>query len=268
MPLIIILSIIVLLLVFLFLIFPSPRRHKDREVLNGLYIAHRGLHNIDKGIPENSINAFKAAIGENFAIEIDIHLTKDNKVVVFHDDTALRMCSVDKNICDMSLEEIKRLNLASTGIKIPTLEECLEVIDGKVPLLVEIKYDPGTATNLCKAANKLLSGYKGKYFVQSFYPQILHWYRKNRPDICRGQLSCRFKNDKFYKKLSGCLLFNFISRPDFVSYEHCDANHPCFALVKMLGAFPVCWTIKNENELKESKKHFKTYIFEGFMPKK
>lgn len=268
MSLIIILVISVLILLFLFLIFPSLRRHKDREILNGLYIAHRGLHNIEKGIPENSIPAFKDAVLKGYAVEIDIHLTKDNKVVVFHDDTALRMCGVDKKICQMTLEEIKTLNLSSTGIKIPTLEECLETIDGKVPLLIEVKYDEGTSVKLCETAETLLKTYKGKYFIQSFYPQILYWYRKNRPDICRGQLSSAFIGDKFYKKLSGCLIFNFLSRPDFVSYEHNFATHICRQLVTKLGAFPIGWTFENQNELDKGKKYFKSYIFENFIPKK
>ncbi len=257
---------IILCSVFLFLIFPATRKHRDRAVLNGLYIAHRGLHDIAKGIPENSLAAFKAAIEQGFAIENDIHLTKDGQVVVFHDNDMKRMCSLDRKIKDMTLEEIKKLRLLNTSFTVPTLKECLEVIDGKVPLLIEFKYD-GNSKALCEKANEILSEYKGKYFVQSFYPQNLYWYRRHRKDICRGQLSCSFKGEAFYKKISGCLLFNFISRPDFVSYDHNDENHLCRRLVTRLGAFPVGWTFTSQEALNKNIKHFKTYIFENFIPK-
>ncbi|MEE0839911.1 MAG: glycerophosphodiester phosphodiesterase family protein [Acutalibacteraceae bacterium] len=257
--------ILVFGLLFLFLIFPSLRKHNDLKVLKGLYIAHRGLHDIAKGIPENSIPAFREAIKYGFAIENDIHLTKDGQVVVFHDDDMKRMCSLDRKIKDMTIEEIKKLRLLNTSFTVPTLKECLEEIDGKVPLLIEFKYD-GNSKALCEKANEVLSEYTGKYFVQSFYPQNLYWYRKNRKDICRGQLSCSFKGEAFYKKLSGCLLFNFISRPDFVSYEHIDEKHFCRRLVTKLGAFPVGWVFKSRQEIDKQKNNFHTYIFEDFIP--
>ena len=262
----ILIFILIACCVLLFLIFPATRKHSDRNILKGLYIAHRGLHDIAKGIPENSIPAFREAIKYGFAIENDIHLTKDGQVVVFHDDDMKRMCSLDKKIKDITLEEIKALKLLNTPFTVPTLKECLEVIDGKVPLLIEFKYD-GNSKALCEKANEILSEYSGKYFVQSFYPQNLYWYRKHRKDICRGQLSCSFKGEAFYKKLSGCLLFNFISRPDFVSYDHRDENHPCRRLVTRLGAFPVGWTFTKQEEIDKNKKHFKAYIFENFIPK-
>lgn len=262
----ILIFILIACCVLLFLIFPATRKHSDRNILKGLYIAHRGLHDIAKGIPENSLPAFEAAIKQGFAIENDIHLTKDGQVVVFHDDDMKRMCSLDKKIKDITLEEIKALKLLNTPFTVPTLKECLEVIDGKVPLLIEFKYD-GNSKALCEKANEILSEYSGKYFVQSFYPQNLYWYRKHRKDICRGQLSCSFKGEAFYKKLSGCLLFNFISRPDFVSYDHRDENHPCRRLVTRLGAFPVGWTFTDQKALDKNKRSFKAYIFENFIPK-
>lgn len=252
--------------VFLFLIFPNSRKHSDLNILNGLYIAHRGLHDIAKGIPENSIPAFKEAVNQGFAIENDIHLTKDGQVVVFHDDDMKRMCSLDRKIKDMTLGEIKALRLLNTPCTIPTLKECLEVVDSKVPLLIEFKYD-GNSKALCEKANEILSEYKGKYFVQSFYPQNLYWYRKHRKDICRGQLSCAFKGEAFYKKLSGCLLYNFLSRPDFISYDHRDEKHLCRRLTTRLGAFPVGWTFTQQEEIDKNKKSFLTYIFENFIPK-
>lgn len=265
MPFIIPLFCIIALI--LFLIFPSLRKHPDLKHLKGLYIAHRGLHNIAAGIPENSIPAFKAAANRGFAIEIDIHLSSDGQVVVFHDDTAQRVCGVNKKICNMTLSEIKELLLFGTSCHIPTLKECLDEIDGKVPLLIEFKYD-GNSAALCKAANEVLKGYKGKYFVQSFYPQNLYYFRKHRKDICRGQLSCNFKGEALHKKLSSMLLYNFISRPDFISFQHTDKNNFFFRLVVKLGALDVGWTFQSLEQLEKNGEAFSTYIFENFIPKK
>lgn len=264
---VLIISATVFLALFLFCIFPSFRRHKDRKLLDGLYIAHRGLHNIKEGIPENSLSAFRRAVENGFAIENDIHLTSDGEVVVFHDDDLHRMCGVDGKIEEKTLSELKALTLAGTEEKIPTLAECLNVIDGKVPLLIEFKATSGSPRALCEAANKVLEGYGGKYFIQSFYPPVLYWYRRNRKDICRGQLSSAFYGEELKKKLLGALLFNFLARPDFVSYEHIHSGNFFRRLCTFLGAFPVAWTIGSKEELDAARKHFKTYIFEGFLPK-
>lgn len=255
--------ITLLIAAFLFLIFPAVRRHPDRKILKNLYIAHRGFHNSDDGIPENSLKAFENAVRNGFAIENDIHLTADGEVVVFHDDSLLRMCGVDKIIEEMTLEEIKKYPLLGTDQYIPTLYECLELIDGKVPLLIEFKCRSLIHCDaLCTAANEILRDYKGKCFVQSFYPMVLKWHKKNRPDICRGQLASNFKGEAIYKRMLGNMMFNFISRPDFVSYDYLAKNNPMRKLVKKLGAFPVGWTFTDKSDIDNSKNDFNTYIFE------
>ena len=147
-------------------------------------------------------------------------------------------------------------------------EAILELVNGKTPLLIEFKCkNLINCENLCETANKILSEYKGKYFVQSFYPFVLKWYRKNRPDILRGQLSEVFKGEKLYKKMLGNMLFNFISRPHFISYgHHFSKNKIMFKLVKMLGGFPIGWTFKKNETLENAKKDFKAFIFEEFIP--
>lgn len=261
-----IIAVLLLLVIFLFLTFPSIKKHPDLKVLKGLFIAHRGLHNLKEGVPENSLLAFKAAVEKGYAIENDVHLTKDGQVVVFHDDDLIRACNTNKKICEMTLDEVKRLYIFGTNEKIPTLEECLSIIDAKVPLLIELKVD-NNATDLCSAVNKILKQYTGVYFVQSFYPQALLWYKKHRKDVCRGQLATTFKGEALHKQIAGCLLFNFLSRPHFVSYEHTFKNRFFFKLNLLLGAFPVGWTFKSKEDFKKSKNIFKTYIFENYIPK-
>ena len=250
----------------LFLIFPSSRRHPDRKTLSGLYIAHRGLHNMSESIPENSLAAYRAAAERGFAIEIDIHLTADGEVVVFHDDTPKRVCGTDGIIEKMSLAELKELRLGGTKEQIPTLTECLSVVGGRVPLLIEFKCK-GNAAALCTAANEILKSYEGKYFVQSFYPSILSWYKKNRPDICRGQLSTVFgKEEPWFYKLLTWLWTNVATRPDFVSYDYLHRKQFFRRLTKWLGAFPVGWTFESQQALDSAKGDFSAYIFEKFVP--
>lgn len=256
----------VIVALYLFLTFPSIRRHSDRNLLKGMYIAHRGLHSINSKIPENSLPAFRAAVNAGYAIENDIHITRDGEVVVFHDDNLMRMCGIDKNIEDLTLDEIKGLKLKGTNCKIPTLKECLNTVGGKVPILIEFKANFKTYKNLCKKADEILKNYKGKYFIQSFFPPVLGWYKKHRSDICRGQLASGFFGDKFYKKIAGCLIFNFVSRPDFISYEHTYKNHISRRICVALGALSVGWTFKNQSEIDKEHDEFLTYIFETFIP--
>lgn len=259
-----ILSIHYLLLTFL--ASPSSKPHKDLQIVAGKFIAHRGLH--DENIPENSISSFFAAVENDLLIEIDLHLTKDGEVVVFHDETLKRMCGSEKRINDLTLEEIKKFRLLKTNEQIPKLTECLRAVDGKVPLLIEFKMERNNTKSLCEAADKILSEYNGDYLIQSFYPQVVRWYKKHRKDVCRGQLSCRFKKKGFAKWLSGNLLLNFMGRPHFISYKHSDSSNPMLKFCIWLGAFPIGWTFRSKKELKESQKHFKTWIFENIAPEK
>ncbi len=258
------LSILLLVALFLFLVFPAVRRHPHREILKSRFIAHRGLH--DAVRPENSLSAYAAAIAAGYTIETDVHLTADGEVVIFHDDTLTRMCGVDSVVEESTLATLKALRLKNSDECIPTLSEFLRLVDGKVPLLIEFKVRGGNAVALCKAVDRILADYKGEYIIQSFYPQVLHWYRKNRPAVCRGQLSAPFLKEDFVHILSGCLLFNVIARPDFVSYDHAGAKHPCRRLCTLLGALPVGWTFRSQKEIDAHRADFKGFIFEGFIP--
>lgn len=254
-------------LALIFLTSPAGRVHPDREVLKGTYIAHRGLHNAKEAIPENSLLSFQKAIEKNLPIEIDIHLTKDGQIVVFHDENTERMCGVNGKIEEMTLDEIKNLSLLETSEKIPTLQEVLSLVRGQVFLLIEFKVVNKNTEKLCKKANEILTEYKGKYLVQSFYPQVLSWYKKYRKDICRGQLSAKFLKESLAKRLLGLQLLNFIGRPDFVSFKQKDASSLMFRFVKWQGAEHAGWTFRTKDELEQNKNFFHAWIFEGFDPK-
>ncbi len=255
-----------LYLCLVYLSAPATRKHADLEKIEGKYIAHRGLH--DESIPENSLAAFRAAVNQDLPIEIDIHLTADGNVVVFHDGTLKRMCGVEKCITELTLDELKSYRLKDTEETVPTLQECLDTVNGRVPLLIEFKMENGNTKALCKAADQILSDYSGPYLIQSFYPQVVAWYKKHKKSACRGQLACRFRKKGLAKWLSSNLLLNFMGRPDFISYKHSDHTSFMLKFVVWLGAFPVGWTFKTSKELKTNGAFFKTWIFEALTPKK
>lgn len=263
---VVLIVVLIIGFILLFMAMPSLRRHPDRKLLNGLLIAHRGLHGGE--IPENSIPAFLETAARGYAIENDIHITADGEVVVFHDNTLERMCGVSRKIEEMTLDEIKECRLKNTNERIPTLRECLSVVEGRVPLLIEFKCDSINCNRLCEAANNILESYNGKYFIQSFNPAVPTWYRKKRPDVLRGQLAMYYSGTNIVKHLASAFLLNFGARPDFVAYDERNAKRLSFIIQKLLGAFPVGWTFRSAKTMDDKKDLFKAYIFENFIPDK
>lgn len=266
----IILVIVLAIFIFLFLIMPRLKRPKSK-MFEQKYFAHRGLHDNETDRPENSIAAFAYAVENNYGIELDVQLSKDNKLLVFHDDDLKRVCGVDGKIADYTFEELREFRLLGTEEKIPLFTEVLEVINGEVPLIVELKpYD--NPSKLANMTNDIMRNYKGLYCVESFNPFAIRWYKWNRPDIIRGQLSGNLNRSSDHKKISyffcRSLIFNLFSRPDFISYDFIDRNDIPFRLdTHLFKATPVAWTIKNQKELDQSRNSFDIFIFEGFNPR-
>ena len=156
-------------------------------------IAHRGLH--DKTSPENSLSAFKKAIEKGYAIELDVHQISDGTIVVFHDESLSRMTGNDGYLKFLTKNDLPMLFLNGTKETIPTLEQTLSLINGEVPVLVEIK-NTGKVGSLEQAVIDILKKYKGQYAVQSFNPYSLGYFYQHAPEITRGQLSGYFKNQK------------------------------------------------------------------------
>ncbi len=142
---------------------------KNLDFLTTSLIAHRGFFDNEKGIPENSMLAFQRAIQNHYNIELDVHILKDGKIVVFHDDHLKRMTNLDTAIKDCTYDDVKNLNLLNTNEKIPLLQEVLDFVAGKVTILIELKYDTKVGL-LEKELVKILQNYKGQYAVQSFRP--------------------------------------------------------------------------------------------------
>ena len=249
-----------------FLIMPERVQEDLYAPFQRRNIAHRGLHDMKKGIPENSLAAFNAACEAGYGSELDVQLTKDGQVVVFHDDGLKRICGVDARVDSKTLEELEELKLLETEQGIPLFAEVLAAVDGRTPLIVELKSGPNNE-ELCEKTYQLLAGYKGEYCIESFDPRIVKWFKINAPEIVRGQLACP---PEHYGKeanpvtsfLMGNCLMNFMSRPHFIAYEVTDLPFTVKAALK-LGAKHVCWTSRNES----NEEGCDTVIFEGYEPK-
>ncbi|MBO5394590.1 MAG: glycerophosphodiester phosphodiesterase [Clostridia bacterium] len=228
-------------------------------------IAHRGLH--DKAAPENSLAAFANAIDNGYAIEFDVRSIADGTVIVFHDESLSRLTDNDGYVKFLNKADLSLLSLKGSEEKIPTLQEALDFIDGRVPILIEIKND-GKVGDLEKSVLEILKNYTGDYAIQSFNPYVLEYFKKNAPHILRGQLAGFFKGQKlaFFKKyaLKRMLLNSKISYPDFISYEAARLPNRFVRKYKKLPL--LAWTVKSQSEYMKVVKYCDNIIFEGFEP--
>lgn len=269
---IIITILLILIGLYVFMICPRVWGKVDRAPFKGVDYAHRGLFDNESEAPENSLLAIKKAVDAGYGIEFDVQLSKDDIPVVFHDASLKRMCGIEGKVWDYTLEELQKMSLAKSAQTIPTFEDVLSTVGGKVPLIIEYKMDR-VDTKVCVLGNELLKNYKGTYCVESFHPMAVRWYKKNRPDVMRGQLCEEYwrYNNNFPKVLAyflGYLLSNFITRPDFIAYKHQDAKNISRRICTVLGALPVCFTVKKQEEYDNAKKYFQLIIFDSFIPKK
>lgn len=228
-------------------------------------IAHRGLH--DKNHPENSISAFSKAIDEGYPIELDVQIISDGTIIVFHDESLSRLTDNDGYIKFLTKSDLDILTLKDSKEKIPTFEEVLKFVDGRVPLLIEIK-NSNKVGELEKGVIELLKNYKGQYAVQSFNPYVLEYFYKHAPEILRGQLAGYLNENKlsFIKKyaLKRMLLNKKISHPDFISYE---AKHLPNRFVRKYKHLPLlAWTVQSQVEYLRVVKYCDNVIFENFEP--
>ena len=254
--------------VYLFLI-RTRRADVIMKAYAGVNFAHRGLHG--EGVAENSLSAFRRALDEGIGVELDVRLTKDGSLVVFHDDTLTRVAGIDKRVDSLTLEELRSARLLGTEDTVPTFREVMELVDGKIPLLIEIKEDRGNS-EVTKTLVRELEGYVGPYIVESFNPLSLRTFRKLRPDVPLGILSQHFcRHDAYKGKILYFLLqnnmLNFLSSPDFVAYCHTDADMPPVKLARAVFHTPVlAWTVRSEEEGRAAKKAgFDALIFENYI---
>ena len=267
------LSTVLVALVVLFFVLISPRimGSASLENMEGYHYAHRGFHDGNVSIPENSLASFETAIAAGYGIELDVQLSSDKVPMVFHDADLLRVCGVEGKIWDYTCAELQQMKLFATDETIPTLEETLALIDGQVPILVEYKMDK-VDTDVCAYSHELLKDYDGAYAIQSFHPFALFWYRQNAKNIPRGILAKNFIRDNAEKGeesnivdfLTTNLMLNVIGYPDFIAYDWQDADYFALKLCRLMGAPTSTWTLKDPTHYEAVKGEFDLYTFEGF----
>lgn len=254
--------VVILFAAFVFLIKPSCRRY---EMPCDMF-AHRGLHNA-KIIPENSKAAFENARAHGCGVELDVQYTKDKKLVVFHDDNIKRVCGVDKNVSELTYEELLTYPLYNTQERVPLFSEVLEIMGG-LPVICEIKTSYNKPDEeVCREVALMLDGYGGKMMIESFNPLVIGWFKKHRPDIIRGQLAFDETENQSALNLLATfalehLMVNCISRPDFIAYRYTD---DCFGYKLCRKLFkPVCiaWTPRGNAEIEKAKRDYKYIIYE------
>ncbi len=262
----------VALIAYPILIMPRMFDRPDFTPFDNYLYAHRGLHNNEGKAPENSLAAFHLAVEAGYGIELDIQLSKDKVPMVFHDYTLNRICNSKGRVNEYTCEELQKFHLCHSNETIPTLSQVLQVVDGKVPLIIEFKIEH-TDLSLCPLANEILKNYKGTYCMESFNPLALNWYKNNQKDIIRGQLATDFirnrdKGNKLMYWILSRLLLNRLGSPDFIAYEYLYPHLSSLSIVRDIYKLKtIAWTIKSQEELEESKEHFNYFIFDSFIPK-
>ena len=228
-------------------------------------IAHRGLHNDE--FPENSLGAFQNAVDNGYPVELDVHIIADGTLVVFHDNSLSRVTGKDGYIKNLTKNDLTNYSLMGSKYTIPTFDEVLNLIGGKVPILIEVK-NTNKVGELETKLLETLRAYNGEYAIESFNPYVLEWFKNNAPDIWRGQLAGYFKGEKlaFIKKFAlKRMLLNKMAKPDFIAYE---ASHLPNRFVRKYKTLPlIAWTIRSQEEYLRVVKYSDNVIFENFEPK-
>lgn len=264
--------VVVLLGVWLFLIAPGKNKKMDR--FKTVKYAHRGLHGTvgaDSFAAENSMTAFERAVEHGFGIELDVQVTSDGEAVVFHDNTLDRVTGVQGKVKDKTLAELKELRLLGTDETVPTLREVLDLVDGRVPILVELK-ETGADHTISQKSAEILADYSGEFIVESFSPLAFGAIRERLPDVPCGFLVDKHTNYEksrtmLHRLLQRCL-FNCVSRPAFISLNHKTPKlFPVGFIRRLFGTPVIAWTVKSgEEEAEAYKNGFSGVIFEGYLP--
>ncbi len=251
--------------VYLFLIFPRPGARRRFGAFADRLYAHRGEFD-NVRTPENSLAAFRAAVKRGVGIELDIHLTADGEVVVFHDDTLTRLCGTEGKPEERTLAALRELSLLGTEEKIPTLREVLELVGGSVPLIVELK-GTSTDTRLCDAAMPILENSGARYCVESFNPFLVARWRRLAPHVMRGILVTNFRRDGETRGVLafvlGAMLTHVLACPDFISCRHLYCRMTGVRICRALGALTFAWTVRTRAEYDGCRRQFDAFIGEN-----
>lgn len=216
-------------------------------------IAHRGLH--DAAHPENTLGAFEAAATGGYAMELDVRMSVDDHLVVIHDETTRRLTSANHVVSDTEAGVLTALSVESSRYTIPLLDEVFTVVDGRTPILIDVKPE----TPMARVGPPLvaaIAAYRGEVAVQSIDPRVLWWLRRHAPHVIRGQLSWAFVGAPLpavRRFLLRTMAANLATTPDFIAYD-INALPDMYVRTwqRALRAPLLGWTIRTESDLQRS----------------
>lgn len=279
-----ILLAVILIIILIYLLSMKPGSRKD-PVIDALkekkLFAHRGLYDNRSDAPENSMPAFSNAVKHGYGIEMDVQLTKDKIPVVFHDFTLKRTARdsagnpVKGKVSDYTYADLQKYHLAGSSSVIPLFTDFLNLINGQVPLIIELKIDTGEkGYELCEIVDEILRTYKGIYCIESFNPYGLLWFKKHHPEVIRGQLASHYlsyRSDRLHHLITYFmaqnLMFDFLTKPDFIAYDikytNSMARKICFHVFHNTS---VAWTARSIDIMHKNSRQYDIFIFEDCMP--
>lgn len=234
----------------------------DLSWLTARPIAHRGLHDLNKTCWENTLSAFERAAQRGYAIECDVHLTANGDVAVFHDDVLNRLTGTEGFIWQRTTRELAALRVGSTADHVPTLAEMLRLVDGRVPLVIELKGIPGHDGELVERVAAALRNYKGKAAIMSFDHWLIRDFSRHAPGIPGGLTAWGDQDHELEAHFS--MLAHGIS---FVSYSVTHLPNRFVSFVREKLAMPVItWTVRDEEAVRTTFARADQMTFEGFEP--
>jgi glycerophosphoryl diester phosphodiesterase len=250
----------------------EPVAESRTSWLTSTFITHRGIHDNDSELIENTIPAFAKSAELGYPIELDVRLTRDKQLVVFHDAKLKRMFGSEKYLSDLTYQELSQLKFSNSIESVPLFSEVLSSVNGKVPILVEIKNE-GDVGELESILYEELKNYNGQYAVQSFNPFSVKWFRDNAPEVLRGELSGSFVFSDYDVEYAGTtrlpwykqfllsnLLLDFESKPNFIAYETENVSESTLKNLRNLGVPVLGWAIDSESEYQGVKNYFDNVI--------
>jgi glycerophosphoryl diester phosphodiesterase len=247
------------------------RRLRLPSWLTATPIAHRGLHRLSAGVPENTLAAFDAGASAGYALEMDVQLSRDGVPMVFHDERLKRLTGAAGLMADRTAAELADLRVLATGEPVPTLGQVVRHVAGRVPLVVELKRPPQPDGRLEAAVARVLAEQRCDHVVQSFDPAVLESYRRLRPTTPRGQIAMRFTRYSGEFPLWRALplehlLANWRSRPHFIAYDIEGLPHPAPLAWQAAGLPLLTWTVKTRRQLAKARAIADNVIFETIDP--
>lgn len=224
-------------------------------------IAHRGFHDLNRGRWENTLPAFQAAIDHNYSIECDVHLSKDGVPIVFHDDELQRLTGQPGHVWGRTATELRQMRIGSTENIIPILDEILDLVSGRVPIIVELKGSQHSE-GLVAAVAARLNAYRGHAAIMSFDHRLVRRFPLEAPGIVAG-LTAEGRGARDMEAHFS-MLANGLS---FVSYRVDDLPNPFVTFVRERLAMPVItWTVRDEAGVEATRRYADQITFEGFAP--